>query len=363
MTRFEERGERDGARCLNRRSFLQGAIGAATILGAGDAIADPRSSLVAHPPTGFTPMTAPGRVVRVSAANTLQPNGLWPKEDVAARMLERAMAELTGKADLGAAFARFVHPDDKVAIKPNGIAGQKGATMATNKELILAVVKGLVAAGVPAGNIVIYEQWPKFMAGTRVTDDAGVIDPSFPQGVRTVVHKNEDATMSEITVASKATRFVRPFTEATAVINVTQIKDHAICGYTGCLKNVTHGSIVNPQEFHAHKASPQIAKLFAQDIVRSRVRLHITDGFKLIYDEGPLDTNKKRRVPHEAVYVSTDPVAQDVIGWGVVEEMRKDNALPTLRDAGREPSYIRVAGELGLGLYDKNDIHLREVRI
>jgi uncharacterized protein (DUF362 family) len=112
-----------------------------------------------------------------------------------------------------------------------------------------------------------------------------------------------------------------PFTEATAVINVSQIKDHSICGYTGCLKNITHGAIINPHDFHEHNASPQIAELYAQDVVKSRVRLHITDGFKLIYDEGPLDTNKKRRVPHEAVYATTDPVAMDVIGWGVVEQL------------------------------------------
>ncbi len=356
---------------ISRRAFIAGSASTAALIAAAtieaDARADgrspARSALVAHPPPGFVPLSAPGRVVRVTAANTLQPNGLWPKADVAKSMLERAMAELTGKSDLGAAFAHFVHPSDKVAIKPNGIAGQKGATMASNKELILAVVNGVIAAGVPASNIVIYEQWQKFMAGTRVTDDAGVLDSAFPEGVRAMVHKNEDATMDEILVASKMTKFVRPFTEATAVINVTQIKDHAICGYTGAMKNLTHGSIINPQDFHAHLASPQIAKLFAQDIVQSRVRLHVTDGFKLIYDEGPLDTNKKRRVPHEAVYVSTDPVALDVIGWGVVENHRKDNNLPSLKDAGREPQYIRVAGELGLGLFDKNAIRLREVHI
>ena len=82
-------------------------------------------------------------------------------------------------------------------------------------------------------------------------------------------------------------------------------------------------------------------------------------GYKLIYDEGPLDTNKKRRVPHEAVYATTDPVAMDLLGWGVVEGWRKDNGLPTLKDAGREPTYIRTAGDLGLGVYDKNRISLR----
>jgi hypothetical protein len=97
--------------------------------------------------------------------------------------------------------------------------------------------------------------------------------------------------------------------------------------------------------------------------VKSRVRLHIIDGFKLIYDEGPLDTNKKRRVPHEAVYATTDPVAMDTVGWAVVEEWRKNNQLPTLKEAGREPTYIRIAGDLGLGVADKNRISVRDVKI
>jgi hypothetical protein len=141
------------------------------------------------------------------------------------------------------------------------------------------------------------------------------------------------------------------------------MKDHGICGYTGCLKNITHGSTINPQAFHEHNASPQIAQLYAQDVVKSRVRLHLIDGFKVIYDEGPLDTNKKRRVPYEAVYATTDPVAMDMVGWAVIEEHRKNNGLPTLKDAGREPSYIRIAGELGLGVADLNRIRVRDVRI
>jgi uncharacterized protein (DUF362 family) len=348
---------------LSRRTFLGGlAAGAALLGGASDASAA-GTGLAARPPAGFVPLSIPGKIVKVSKSNTLQPNGLWPTADAAKLMLERAMAELTGKSDMGQAFGKFIHKDDKVAIKPNGIAGRQGATMAANKELILEIVRGVMAAGVPAQNIVIFEQYPSFLAGTRVADRAGVLDPAFPAGITTVVHENKDAVMPEIKVMGIGTKFVRPFTEATAVINVTNIKDHSICGYTGCLKNITHGSCINPHDFHAHNASPQIAELYAQDVVKSRVRLHITDGYKLIYDEGPLDKNKKRRVPHEAVYATTDPVAMDVIGWSVVEQWRKDNSLPTLREAGREPTYVRIAAELGLGIYDKNHISMREVRL
>jgi uncharacterized protein (DUF362 family) len=346
----------------SRRAFLGGLAASAAMLGGVEAHAAP-GSWVAAPPPGFVPLSIPGKIVKVSKANTLQPNGLWPTEEAARAMLQRVMEELTGQADLGAAFAKFVHKDDKVAIKPNGIAGKNGATMASNKELVLEVVKGVMAAGVPASNIVIYEQYPSFLAGTRIASRAAVMDPAFPPGITAMIHENKDAVMPEVTVAGVGTKYVRALTDATAVINVGLMKDHSICGYTGCLKNITHGSTVNPHAFHEHNASPQIAQLYAQDVVKSRVRLHIVDAYKVIYDEGPLDTNKKRRVPYEAVYASTDPVALDVVGWAVIEEHRKNNGLPSLKEAGREPTYIKVAGELGLGVFDKNRISVRDVKL
>jgi uncharacterized protein (DUF362 family) len=346
---------------VSRRAFLGGAAGGALALSSfGAGATDEAPAIVGE---RFVPLAMPGKIVKVTKGDSLQPNGLWPKPEAARLLLERAMAELTGKGDLGAAFARFVHKEDRVAIKVNGIAGRIGATMATNKELIAEVVRGVVEAGVPATSIVVYEQFHSFLAGTRVIDRKGALDPAFPAGVRTTFHDNSDATMDVIRVCGVPTRFVRALTEATAVINVAMIKDHSICGYTGCLKNMTHGSIINPGAFHDHLASPQIAELYGQSAVKSRVVLHIADAFKIIYEGGPLDRNPERRVPHESVYVSTDPVALDVIGWGEVEKLRRDKGLPSLKSARREPSYIRIAADLGLGLFDLDRIHLREVRL
>ncbi len=348
---------------VSRRHFLgTGALlaGAAATLRAPDALAAPEAapaSLAASPPPGFVPFAAPGRIVKVSKGNTLQPNGLFPKADAAKLMLERVMTELTGESDLGRAFARFVHKDDKVAVKMNGIAGQTGGTMATNKELILPIVDGLIAAGVPPQNIVVYEQYTSFFNGTRVTQK------NLPAGVQINVHGNKDATMPEIRVLGVRTKFVRALTESTAVINVGLIKDHSICGTTGCLKNMTHGSTINPHDFHAHNASPQIAALYAQDVIKSRVRLHIVDGFKLMYDGGPLDKKPECRIPHESVYASSDPVALDTIGWNEIEKLRKDKGLASLTRSKREPSYIRVASELGLGVTDVNLIQMREIAL
>jgi uncharacterized protein (DUF362 family) len=344
---------------MSRRAFLEGtALTTSAVLINGDAWgADPPAGLAASPPAGFVPMAAPGKIVRVSKSDVLQPNKLFPKPDAARQMLERAMLEFTGETDLGKAFARFVHKDDKVAVKLNGIAAQTGASMGTNKELVIPIVEGLVAAGVPATSIVVYEQYTSFLNGTRVREK------DLPPGAKTVVHgNNAPATAREIRVDRIRTKFVAPLTDATAVISVDLIKDHAIQGYTGCLKNMTHGSIINPSAFHAAHSS-QIANLYAQDVIKSRVRLHITDGFKLIYDGGPLDKKPECRVPHESVYVATDPVAMDMIGWALVDKWRQDKKLPSLAKAGREPTYIRDAADLGLGVGKLDDIAMREITL
>ena len=350
--------EQDGD--LSRRTFLGGAAAAAvagTMLRSSDALAgtDPKINYAASPPAGFRPFAAPGRVIKVKKSNSLMPNGFYPKPDDAKEMLRRAMQELTGKSDLAQAAGMFVHKDDKVCVKVNGIALKN---MGTNKELVLPFLEAMIASGVPAGNITVLEQYGSFLSGTRIDDK------NVPAGVKVAVHNNGDATMQSRVIpgtGGTSTKFVRVLTEATALINFSLIKDHSICGYTGCLKNMTHGCSINPHDFHAHHASPQIAMLAAQDVIKSRIRLNITDGFKVMAHGGPLWKHAEYVVPHEAVYVTTDPVAMDAIGWEIVEKERATFKMKSLTDEGRPPTYIKEAADLGLGIADRASIQLREI--
>lgn len=344
---------------ISRRAFIGTTAAAGAVVASGISLkeASAAAGFAAAPPAGFVPMAAPGKIVKVARAGSLQANGLYPKPDAAKAMLEKAMLEFTGEKTLGASFAKFVHKDDKVAVKINGIA--KGKKFGTNKELVDVILAGLIESGVPATSIVVYEQYNSFLAGTRV-DQSNV-----PAGVRTMVHANKDMATPDIPILDGKTKimtkFARPLMEATAVINVSLIKDHSICGYTGCLKNMTHGSINVPHEHHAHHASPQIAKIYAHEAIKSRVRLHITDGYKLMYDGGPVEVVSY--VPHEAVYVCTDPVAMDTYGWGLVDKVRSDKGLKSLKDAGREPAYIAAAADLGLGIGDRTKISVKELTV
>src|SRR3978361_134189 len=132
---------------VSRREVLKvasaGGAASATAKAARADAADNIDSLIAKPPAGFRPLNVPGKIVKVSAkgefASYMQPNQLWPKPEVARRLRENALTEEPGTSSLSDALAKFIHKDDVVAVKVNGIAGQKGYTMATNFELILPV--------------------------------------------------------------------------------------------------------------------------------------------------------------------------------------------------------------------------------
>ena len=265
------------------------------------------------------------------------------------------MRELTGKSDLIEAVKLFVHPQDKVCVKVNGIAQQN---MSTNKELVLPFVEAMVAAGVPPTSITLLEQYPGFFQATRIKPK------DVPAGVTISFHVNNDATMDWRNVPGGGrAKFVRVLTESTALINFALVKDHSIQGYTGALKNMTHGCNVNPQDFHERHGSPQIAILAAQDILRSRLRLCVIDGFKIMAQGGPLWKQPQYVAPHESVYVSTDPVAVDSVGWSEVEKARAGYGLKSLKDEGREPAYIAAAADLGVGVADPKKITLRDVTL
>jgi len=342
---------------IERRQFLgaAAAAAAATAVTGIPAVAQAKS-LAASPPAGFSPFSAPGKVVKVSKADSLQVNKLYPKPDAAKDMLTKALTELTGKSDLVAAVSQFVHKDDVVCVKVNGIAQSQ---MATNKELVLPFVEAMIQAGVQAKNITLLEQYPGFFNATRITAQ------NAPSGVKIATHSNGDATMDDrlIPGTNTTTKFCRYLTEATAAINFALVKDHSICGYTGALKNMTHGCSINPHAFHLHHASPQIALMFAQDVIKSRVRLNIADAFKVMADGGPLYKRPEMVKTHEAIYVSTDPVAIDTIGWEVVEKLRADLNLKSLAEVGREPAYIKAAASLGLGIHERSQIQLKEVTV
>ena len=48
---------------------------------------------------------------------------------------------------------------------------------------------------------------------------------------------------------------------------------------------------------------------------------------------------------YNGLLVSRDPVALDQYGWNIIEEKRKENGIRSLKEVGKEPTYIATAAD------------------
>jgi hypothetical protein len=143
-------------------------------------------------------------------------------------------------------------------------------------------------------------------------------------------------------------QLVKVAEEATAIINVPFLKAHRIAGMSGCLKNLSHGLIRRPALYHGDHCCPYIPDIVNMPAIRNKLRLNIVNALRLIYDtradavRDPVDIAS-------TLVISTDPVAADTIGQGVLDAMRQEKGLKPIT---HEPGLIkqhRLAVDKGLG--------------
>jgi hypothetical protein len=92
--------------------------------------------------------------VEVYDSNSIVRNRV--SQPVVRAMIERGMKELTGERSVAAAWAKFVEPSDIVGIKIN----PSGApACCSSPEIVREISNGVQSAGVPVGNIVIYDRY------------------------------------------------------------------------------------------------------------------------------------------------------------------------------------------------------------
>jgi uncharacterized protein (DUF362 family) len=331
----------------DRRTFLRNALamGGGAFLGFSNKSGLPQSL----PSNSSSTQTLPKSSVVLTQRSDLRTGSGLLSGDSVLKLLDTAV-ENFAQTKTQLAWGKIFKPDDVVALKVNCLAG-KG--LSTSIELTNAVIERLLGAGVKRNNIIVWDRLNSDLerAGYKIysgrsnfrcygNDHAGYTDELYEHG----------------SVCSLLSRIACE--QCTAMINMPILKDHGIVGFSGALKN-NFGAIHNPNKYHDSVGDPYVADVNMLPAIHQKTRLILCDALTPQYEGGP-PFMPQWTWRYDSLLVATDAVALDHVGWQIIEEKRKEKGLPTLKDAGREPTYIATAADARhrLGTNDPKKIQL-----
>jgi len=260
-------------------------------------------------------------------------------------LVDKAVMTLAGKDDIAKAWAAYVTPKDKVAVKFNGLF----AKSTTRPEVVAAVTSGLLKAGVDPANIVVYDRDDRAFAtaGFKVNRD-GDGPRAYPTG------KDYGP---EVQAGPIATRITNILHNATVLINVPMMKSHVLSGISGALKNHL-GTVPNASAFHKDTCV-HIGDLNALEPIKAKTRICICDALSANYHKGP-QFSAQGRWDYYGILAAIDPLAMDATLADLIKGKRVQEGLPPYLKPLR---HIERAAELGVGVADLAKINRVELEI
>ncbi len=283
---------------------------------------------------------AAARVVIVKAGNVWTSTGA-ADPGVVTRMFSRGFALLSGEKDGPRAVSSLFRPDDRVGIKVNTIGGR---ALSTRPDVALPLASWLSRNGLQGKNLFIWDRT------TRELRDAGYATSAGRSGIKVFGTDTdgvgyETGLVSHLSVGSLFSKIQTEF--VTASVSLAILKDHGLAGVTAGLKNY-FGAIHNPNKYHDFHCNPFVAEVFDAPPVKGKHKVSIIDALVVQYHKGP-SYHARWAAQYGGLIFSLDPVAADSVGWSIIERLRADAGLPTLKEEGREPSYLATAEKMGLG--------------
>ncbi len=299
--------------------------------------------------------------------------------------LDAGMKSLTGATDAVEAWKHFFEPGDVVGIKvvPNG---QPHAH--SSYEIVLEVIEKLKAAGVKSRDIFVYDRYrgelmqagyheilPSDIKWGGLDPDGNQFKLDFPSFAKDPIAGFDhdafvwmdlvpygDDPKDESKYRSHLGKLVTK--TVNKIVAIPVMKDHGSAGVTGCLKNMSHGSVNNVARSHSNNftnvCNQFIPQMVSHPIIREKFVLQIMDGIRGVFQGGPFARleDLKWTWENNAILFGTDPVAMDHVEWDQVDAQRVKNNLPRVAAAGkaaldplnregfdvRQPQHIALAG-------------------
>lgn len=331
-------------------------------------------------------------------------------DDAAIRAaFNRLLLAYTGQPSPAQAWLTLVRPQDTVGIK---ISSTGGPLLGTHRALIEAVVDGLISAGVPPQQIIVWDKFEDQMINAGYVpmqppsswQCRAVIPGAGFDGERFYFHelagqliwgdrdfvgraeKKEDVIQRLLRSAaenpdnkttptpspaestqtptppqvSNRSYFTRLLTrDITRLINMPVLSDHDRIGIWGAVASLALGSVDNHRRFlnNTEAAGRGIAEILENELIQSKTILHIMDGLVSQYAGGP-SFHANYAESSGLIMISRDPVALDTLAMERIQDGRRARGLvPVL-----EPIYhLQEAAALGLGVTERSRMDLTVV--
>ncbi len=287
-------------------------------------------------------------------------------------MVDRAITNLTGKPTVPEAWRSLVRTQDVVGIK---VYSSPGPNSGTRPAVVAAVVQGLLGAGLPPQNIIV---WDRLASDLRL---AGFFDLSNRFGIR--IQSSADAGWDENTFYDRALlgrlvwgdlefgkkgygvgrkSFVSKLVsrQLTKIINVTPLLNHNVAGVCGNLYSLALGSVNNILRFESDPdaLAEAVPEIYALEALGDHVVLNITDALLCQY-EGEERSRLDYSTALNELRFSTDPVALDVLSLQELDNQRQAAHAPTVNP---DRKLYTVATLLDLGVSDPKKILLERLK-
>ncbi|MDX2225559.1 MAG: DUF362 domain-containing protein [Verrucomicrobiae bacterium] len=310
----------------------------------------------------------PGAIVRFEYNDAI----LWD-------MTRKAVAAYFGK-DPVTAFRELLKPEDVVGIKVNSAPGP---LVSTSRAMVLAIIDLLERAGVPRGNIVIWDKFRTQLDSARYTiaDRNGAMQviatvpeagydakPTYDFEVTgTLIWGDRDFDAKKAMVMtdggtnplqlSTKSHFTNILTQRiTKCINMPSLTDHPDYGIAGCLYNMAIGSTDNSRRFGVspYYGVPPIPDIYSMPMIRNKTILNLMDATIICFAGGP-GFNANYCDQACRLYVSQDPVAIDALCLTLLKDLRKSAGISTPPWFG---THVNASAKARLGTDDPSKMDL-----
>jgi hypothetical protein len=295
-----------------------------------------------------------------------------PREDVVQTMVNRAITSLTGKTTPAEAWLSLVSTQDVVGIKVYSVPGPHSGT---RPAVVEAVAHGLMDAGLPPQQIVV---WDKSDADLRL---AGYYALARKLGIRCSdsVRAGYDQSdyydtplignlvWSDLEFETKTENTGRKsfvsklLTQDIAkIINLTPLLNNNNTGVSGNLVGLALGSVDNTLRFEGdpRRLVRAVPEIYALPSLNDRVVLNIVDALISQYEGGERGMLHYSTVLNELRF-SFDPVALDVLSIQELEQQRKSAGALKLTP---HMEIYKNASLLELGVSDPTKINIERLR-